>query len=95
MAAPILVFDEPSAALDPRAEMELFDTMQQMSNERIVIFISHRFATVRDADVVAVLDEGALVELGSHDELMAVHGLYADLFTIQAERYGNGPRRSV
>ena len=91
--APIMVFDEPSAALDPRAEMALFDTMQQMSDGRIVIFISHRFATVRDADLVAVLDEGSLVELGSHDELMDHHGLYADLFTIQAERYGDGPRR--
>jgi ATP-binding cassette subfamily B protein len=55
-----------------------------------VIFVSHRFATVRSADVVMVLEQGEIVELGSHDQLMSDHGLYYDLFTLQAERYGVG-----
>ena len=53
-----------------------------------MIFVSHRFATVRSADVVMVLDQGEVVEMGSHDELMAAGGLYHDLFELQAERYG-------
>ena len=62
-----------------------------MCSDRIVVFVSHRFATVRSADVVLVLDQGDVVELGSHDELMAAGGLYHDLFELQAERYGTGP----
>lgn len=88
--APVVVMDEPSASLDPRAETELFDLLQALGAERIVIFVSHRFATVRAADLVLVLDHGAVVELGSHEELMAAAGLYAELFTLQAERYGLG-----
>jgi ATP-binding cassette subfamily B protein len=53
-----------------------------------VIFVSHRFATVRSADVVLVLDQGEVVETGSHDQLMAAEGLYHDLFNLQADRYG-------
>ena len=52
-------------------------------------FVSHRFATVRSADAVMVLEQGDVVEHGSHDELMAAEGLYADMFTLQAERYGS------
>ena len=53
-----------------------------------MIFVSHRFATVRSADLVMVLDQGAVVEMGSHDELMGACGLYHDLFILQADRYG-------
>ncbi len=86
--APIVVMDEPSASLDPRAEAELFDLLQSLGDDRIVIFVSHRFATVRSADVVLVLEQGEIVEMGSHTELMAADGLYHDLFVLQAERYG-------
>ncbi len=86
--APVVVLDEPSASLDPRGEAELFDLLQSMCENRIVIFVSHRFATVRSADLVMVMDHGEVVEMGSHDELIAIGGLYRDLFTIQAERYG-------
>jgi ATP-binding cassette subfamily B protein len=86
--APVVVMDEPSASLDPRGEAELFDLLQSLGDDRIVIFVSHRFATVRSADVVLVLDQGAVVEMGTHDELMAAEGLYHDLFTLQADRYG-------
>jgi ATP-binding cassette, subfamily B, bacterial len=86
--APIIIMDEPSASLDPRAEADLFDLLQTLCDDRIVIFVSHRFATVRTADVVLVLDQGEVVEMGTHDELMGAHGLYRDLFTLQADRYG-------
>jgi ABC-type multidrug transport system fused ATPase/permease subunit len=84
----VVLLDEPSASLDPRAEAELFDLLQSMCHDRIVIFVSHRFATVRSADVVMVLEQGEVVEMGSHDDLMAVHGLYHELFELQAQRYG-------
>jgi ATP-binding cassette subfamily B protein len=86
--APVVVLDEPSASLDPQAEADLFDLLQTLCHDRIVIFISHRFATVRSADVVMVLDQGEVVEVGSHDRLMERGGLYRDLFTLQADRYG-------
>ena len=86
--APVVVLDEPSASLDPRAEADLFDLLHSLCDDRIVVFVSHRFATVRSADVVMVLDQGEVVEIGSHDELMASRGLYHDLFTLQADRYG-------
>ncbi len=86
--AAMVILDEPSASLDPRGEAELFDLLQSLGHDRIVIFVSHRFATVRSADVVMVLDQGEVVEMGSHDELMAAGGLYRDLFNLQADRYG-------
>lgn len=86
--APVLVFDEPSASLDPHAEAELFELLHAACADKMVVFISHRFATVRGADVVLVLDQGEVVETGSHDELMQARGLYADMFEIQASRFG-------
>jgi ATP-binding cassette subfamily B protein len=86
--APILVLDEPSASLDPRAEAELFDLLHSLGDGRTVIFISHRFATARAADQIMVLDHGEIVELGGHDALMTEGGLYAELFALQASRYG-------
>ena len=86
--APVVIMDEPSASLDPRAEADLFDLLQSLCDDRIVMFVSHRFTTVRSADVVLVLDQGAIVEMGTHDELMSAEGLYHDLFTLQADRYG-------
>jgi ATP-binding cassette subfamily B protein len=86
--APVVVLDEPSASLDPQAEADLFDLLHLLCHDRIVVFVSHRFATVRSADVVMVLDQGDVVEMGSHDELIASRGLYHDLFMLQADRYG-------
>jgi ATP-binding cassette subfamily B protein len=88
--APIVLMDEPSASLDPQAESDLFDMLRAMADDRIIVFVSHRFATVRDADVVLVLEDGDVVEIGSHDELMDAGGLYHDLFELQAARYGSG-----
>jgi ATP-binding cassette subfamily B protein len=86
--APVVVLDEPTASLDPRAEADLFDLLHTLCHGRIVVFVSHRFATVRSADQVLVLHQGDVAQLGSHDELMTAGGLYRDLFTLQAERYG-------
>lgn len=85
--ADILVLDEPTAAMDAQAEAEVFEHFRQLANDRITILISHRFSTVRMADQIAVLDDGRIVERGSHEELMRLNGRYAHLFSLQARGY--------
>lgn len=85
--APILVLDEPTASLDARAEFELFRRFRELTHDRIVLLISHRFSTVRMADRIYVLDEGRVVESGDHEELMRRGGRYAELFQLQAAGY--------
>jgi ATP-binding cassette subfamily B protein len=84
---PFIILDEPTAALDARAEYELFENIRTLSAGRTVLLISHRFSSVRSADRIYVLDKGLIVERGNHDELMARSGLYAELFTLQAAAY--------
>jgi ATP-binding cassette subfamily B protein len=86
--APIVILDEPAAALDPRAEKDLFERLHALGQDRLVIYISHRFATVRTADVVMVMLDGHLHECGTHSDLLAHGGLYAELYTLQASTYG-------
>jgi ATP-binding cassette subfamily B protein len=86
-AADILVLDEPTAAMDAAAEAQVFEHFQSLTRERIAILISHRFSTVRMADQIAVLDQGRIVELGSHDQLVKQDGVYARLFQLQARGY--------
>jgi ATP-binding cassette subfamily B protein len=82
-----LVLDEPTASLDPRAEHELFAHIRELERERSVLLISHRFSSVRTADRIYVLQHGQITEQGTHDELMARGGHYAELFSLQAAAY--------
>ncbi|KRE18223.1 ABC transporter ATP-binding protein [Bosea sp. Root381] len=82
--AQVLILDEPTAALDARAEAEIFERFRHLSESTTTLLISHRFATVRMADRILVLENGAILESGSHGELMALRGRYAELFELQA-----------
>src|SRR6266542_3399231 len=89
--APLIILDEPTAALDPRAEHDLFTRIRTLYKGRTVLLISHRYNTVRDADHIYVLDQGRIIEHGSHEVLMTAAGVYAELFTLQAAAYTDQP----
>ncbi len=85
--APLVILDEPTAALDAKAEHELFERIGELLAGRSVLLISHRFSTVRSADRIYVLREGRVVESGTHEELVAADGTYAEMFALQASPY--------
>ena len=85
--APLIILDEPTAALDAKAEHHLFESMRGLFAGRTVVLISHRFSSVRSADRIFVMRRGRIIENGSHEALMALGGLYAELFTLQAAAY--------
>jgi ATP-binding cassette subfamily B protein len=85
--AQILILDEPTAALDAQAEHDLFARIKDLTQGKMALYISHRFSTVRMADRILFLEDGRLVEQGTHDELMLQGGRYADLFDLQAASY--------
>jgi len=85
--AKLMILDEPTAALDARAEYEVFQRFVELTKGRTSVLISHRFSTVRMADRILVLDKGELLEMGSHEELLQKNGKYAELFQLQAKGY--------
>jgi ABC-type multidrug transport system fused ATPase/permease subunit len=88
MGAGLVLLDEPTAQLDVRGEAEIFDRILAATRRATTILISHRFSTVRHADRICVLEHGRVVELGTHDELMAQGGRYRTMFDLQAQRFG-------
>ena len=85
--AQLLILDEPTAALDARAEHEVFQRFAELTQGKTAVLISHRFSTVRMADRILVIERGQLLEIGSHQELLALNGRYAELFNLQAKGY--------
>ena len=85
--AAVLILDEPTAALDARAEFEVFQRFKELSAGRTAVLISHRFSSVRMADRILVLADGRVAEAGTHEELLAPGGRYAELFELQAAGY--------
>jgi ATP-binding cassette subfamily B protein len=85
--ADILVLDEPTASLDAETEYEIFQNFKQLTEGKMAILISHRFSTVRMADRIVVIQHGRIAEIGSHEELLRREGIYAELFSMQAEGY--------
>ena len=85
--APLVVLDEPTAALDPRAERDLFETVASLYRSRSAVLISHRLSSVRFADRICVLAGGRITESGTHEELVGADGVYAELFELQARAY--------
>ena len=83
----IAILDEPSSALDPKAEYELNQNMLKKAGDATVIFISHRLSTTRDADCIYMFEDGEIVERGTHRELMEQNGKYAEMFRCQAKYY--------
>jgi ATP-binding cassette subfamily B protein len=88
LGAGLVLLDEPTAQLDVRGEAEIFDRILAVTRRATTILISHRFSTVRHADRICVLEQGRVIELGSHDELMAGGGRYRTMFELQAKRFG-------
>jgi ATP-binding cassette, subfamily B, bacterial len=85
--AGVVILDEPTAQLDVRGEAEVFDRLLEATRGCTTILVSHRFSTVRHADRICVMEAGRVVELGSHDELMALGGRYRTMFELQAARF--------
>jgi len=90
LGAGVVLLDEPTAQLDVRGEAEIFDRILAATRQCTTILISHRFSTVRHADRICVLEHGRVVELGTHDELMAKGGRYRTMFDLQAQRFTGG-----
>lgn len=86
--APLVIWDEPTAPLDAKAEHAVYESLRRLARDRTVVLITHRLASVRGADRIFLLDSGALVEEGTHDELVRLGGRYAELYDLQLRLYG-------
>ncbi|NLK76098.1 MAG: ABC transporter ATP-binding protein [Clostridiales bacterium] len=87
--SPVLILDEPTASLDPKAESEIYDNFFKVAKEKTTIFISHRLAASASTDKIAVFSEGEILEYGTHTQLMNLKGLYAEMFEKQSHAYSN------
>jgi ABC-type multidrug transport system fused ATPase/permease subunit len=87
--APVLIFDEPTSSIDAQAEYEIFENINNSTKDKTVIYVSHRYSTVRNADLICVLKNGKIVESGNHRELMSISGEYAKNFKLQASGYSD------
>ncbi|MEO6861095.1 MAG: ATP-binding cassette domain-containing protein, partial [Microcoleus sp.] len=85
--AEVLIFDEPTAALDPKTEHEIYSIFRQIAVGKTTIVISHRLGLAKIADRIAVMENGKIAEIGTHDELIAANGIYCSMFTRQASSY--------
>lgn len=88
--APIVVLDEPTAALDAMAESRLYEDFDQLVHGKMAVYISHRLASTRFCDAIAMFEDGELVEYGHHSELMTAGGRYSRMFEMQAKYYREG-----
>ena len=93
--SPILVLDEPTAALDPIAENKLYLQYRTLTRGKTSVYISHRFASTRFCDRIVLLEDGVIKEIGSHEELMAKNGSYASMFGVQSKYYQDGKEDSA
>ena len=89
--APVLILDEPTSAIDAEAEYKIFSNLHKLYQDKSLLFISHRFSTVKDADKIVVIENGKIVEEGDHVSLMKKTGRYAKLFSLQAKAYNSEP----
>jgi ABC-type multidrug transport system fused ATPase/permease subunit len=85
--APVVILDEPTSAIDAKSEMEIFDRLNKKMKKETLIFISHRFSTIKDADRIVVLHKGKIIEDGTHRQLMLLRGKYSRLYSIQFDRF--------
>jgi ABC-type multidrug transport system fused ATPase/permease subunit len=83
----VVILDEPTSALDPRAEYEIYTGFFEMVKNKSAVFITHRLSSTRFCSRIVVLKNGSVVETGTHDELLARNGYYAELFNMQAQFY--------
>ena len=95
MGAGVVLLDEPTAQLDVRGEAEIFERILAATRQCTTILISHRFSTVRHADRICVVEGGAVIELGTHEELMALGGRYRTMFDLQARRFVDAEEEGV
>lgn len=86
--APIIILDEATANVDPENEKELMEAVSELTHDKTVIMIAHRLKTVRNADCIFVVDHGEIVQQGTHDELMSVHGKYKEFIDIREKAEG-------
>lgn len=83
----LIIMDEPGSALDPLAEYQLNQEMNEIAKDKTVVFISHRLSTARDADCIYMMEQGRIIEAGTHEQLLAANGKYAQMWKVQAGLY--------